>query len=85
MAKLNAKKASQKKSHTSLDLDDIDPGVRLHGIEALHPITGEKLPVYVASYVVGEYGPGAVMGVPFYDERDCQFALDNCLPLIQVL
>ena len=57
----------------------------LHGIKAVHPLTGLKLPVFLASYVVGDYGPGAVMGVPFHDERDCAFALANCLPLIQVL
>ena len=67
------------------DLDNIDPGVKLYGVEVLHPVTGKRLPVYVASYVIGDYGPGALMGVPLHDERDCAFALENGLPLIQVL
>lgn len=74
-----------KDSHKSIDLDNIDPGVRLHDINAIHPLTGKPIPVYIASYVLADYGPGAVMGVPFNDERDCSFALENNLPLIQVL
>ena len=51
---------------------------------AIHPITGKRLPIYVTSYVIGSYGTGAVMGVPFHDERDCAFALENGLDFIQV-
>ena len=51
----------------------------------IHPFTGAKLPVYVASYVLADYGPGALMGVPMHDERDCAFALENNLTLIQVI
>ena len=68
-----------------IDLDNMEPGVRLHGVEVEHPLTGQKLPVFVAPYVVADYGPGALMGVPLHDERDCAFALANNLPLIQVL
>ena len=68
-----------------INLDEMEPGVKLYGVEAIHPLTGKKLPVYVASYVLADYGPGALMGVPLHDERDCAFALANCLPLIQVL
>ena len=60
----------------------MDPGIKLNGIQAVHPLTGEPLPVYVASYVVGEFGSGALMGVPFHDERDFAFALANELPFI---
>lgn len=44
------------------------------GAYALHPFTGEKVPIWVANYVLFEYGTGAVMGVPAHDERDWQFA-----------
>jgi leucyl-tRNA synthetase len=43
-------------------------------VKAIHPITNKELPVYFASYVFNEYGTGAVMGVPFHDERDQMFA-----------
>ncbi|RKP09110.1 leucyl-tRNA synthetase [Thamnocephalis sphaerospora] len=49
------------------------------GLYVNHPVTGERLPVYVARYVLTEYGTGAVMGVPAHDTRDAQFALANGL------
>lgn len=44
------------------------------GSYAIHPFTGEQVPIWVANYVLFEYGTGAVMGVPAHDERDFQFA-----------
>jgi leucyl-tRNA synthetase len=48
---------------------DVQPGLDL-GLKAINPINGERLPVYIASYVVAEVGTGAVMGVPAHDSRD---------------
>jgi leucyl-tRNA synthetase len=50
-----------------------------------HPMTGEKIPVWVGNYVLMSYGEGAVMGVPAHDERDFAFALKYGLPIPQVI
>jgi leucyl-tRNA synthetase len=55
------------------------------GLYATHPITGEKLPVWVANYVLMGYGEGAVMAVPAHDERDYEFAHKYGLPIKPVI
>ena len=55
------------------------------GYRAVHPITGEKVPVWVANFVLIEYGSGAVMSVPAHDTRDHAFALAYGLPIRQVI
>ena len=55
------------------------------GIKALHPITGEPVSVWVANYVLMDYGSGAVMAVPAHDQRDYEFALKYNLPISQVI
>jgi leucyl-tRNA synthetase len=55
------------------------------GVHAEHPITGEKLPVWVGNYVLMGYGEGAVQGVPAHDERDYAFALQYGLPIKPVI
>jgi leucyl-tRNA synthetase len=59
-------------------------GVAL-GIDAIHPITGEKVPVWTANFVLMEYGTGAVMAVPAHDQRDFEFAQKYGLPIKQVI
>ena len=55
------------------------------GIDALHPLTGEKVPVWVGNYVLMDYGTGAVMAVPGHDQRDWEFARQYGLPIVQVV
>ena len=50
------------------------------GAYALHPFTGEQVPIWIANYVLAEYGTGAVMGVPAHDQRDWEFANKYDLP-----
>lgn len=55
------------------------------GAYAIHPLSGEKLAIWVADYVLGSYGYGAVMGVPAHDQRDCDFATKFQLPIVPVV
>jgi leucyl-tRNA synthetase len=54
-------------------------------LEAIHPFTGEKIPVFAANYVLMDYGTGAVMGVPAHDERDLEFAEKYGIPIPKVI
>ncbi|HUH40504.1 MAG TPA: leucine--tRNA ligase, partial [Castellaniella sp.] len=55
------------------------------GLYAIHPLSGEAVPIWVGNYVLMSYGDGAVMGVPAHDERDFAFALKYKLPIRQVI
>ena len=55
------------------------------GLFAIHPLTGEKLPIWVANFVLMHYGTGAVMAVPAHDQRDFEFAQKSDLPIKQVI
>jgi len=60
-------------------------GVCIEGLVAIHPLTGKELPIFVADYVLGDYGTGAVMAVPAHDERDFAFAQTYGLPIQHVI
>ena len=55
------------------------------GLSAIHPLTGEHLPIWIANFVLLEYGFGAVMSVPAHDQRDFDFATQYNLPIVPVI
>ncbi len=60
-------------------------GVKIDGIEAVNPITGKKIPVFIADYVMMGYGTGAIMGVPAHDQRDYEFAKKFGAEIVEVI
>ncbi|MFH1099054.1 MAG: class I tRNA ligase family protein [Candidatus Uhrbacteria bacterium] len=60
-------------------------GVELKGIRAINPANGEKIPIWIADYVLAHYGTGAIMAVPAHDERDFAFAQKYGLPIREVI
>ncbi len=66
-------------------LDKEKTGVEIKGLKAINPATKEEIPLWVADYVLADYGTGAVMAVPAHDERDFLFAKKFNLPIKQVI
>jgi leucyl-tRNA synthetase len=60
-------------------------GIELKGVVALNPANGQEVPVWIADYVLADYGTGAVMAVPAHDERDYTFAKKYNLPIKHVI
>ncbi|MBR5510332.1 MAG: leucine--tRNA ligase [Lachnospiraceae bacterium] len=60
-------------------------GVKLEGIEAVNPVNGKKIPVFIADYVMMGYGTGAIMAVPAHDQRDYDFAKAFGVEIIEVI
>ena len=76
--------ASRKSDLERTELSKEKTGV-FTGSYAVHPLTGEKLPIWVADYVLGSYGTGSIMAVPAHDERDYEFAQTFDLPIVEVV
>ncbi|OGQ22371.1 MAG: leucine--tRNA ligase [Deltaproteobacteria bacterium RIFCSPHIGHO2_02_FULL_44_16] len=73
--------ASAKIDHQARLEDTYEKNGIFTGAYCLHPVTGEEIPIYVANFVLMEYGTGAVMAVPAHDQRDFEFAKKYNLPL----
>jgi leucyl-tRNA synthetase len=76
--------AARRKSDLDRTEAKTKTGVAL-GATAVNPVNGDALPIWVADYVIGGYGTGAVMAVPAHDERDHAFARAYGLPIVQVI
>lgn len=76
--------ASKKSDLERTDLAKDKSGV-FTGAYAINPLSGEKLPIWIADYVLSSYGTGAVMAVPGHDERDHEFATKFELPIVEVI
>lgn len=81
--KINAIKEMQKVTERDRATQEKE-GVSLE-IDVMHPLTGAKIPVWVANFVLASYGGGAVMAVPAHDQRDFEFAKKYDLPIKQVI
>ncbi len=77
--------AKKKTEIQRLETDRQKTGVELRGIKAVNPFNNEEVPVYVADYILGHYGTGAIMAVPAHDERDFEFAKKHNLPIKEVV
>jgi leucyl-tRNA synthetase len=75
----------QRNAVSEAAMETVDKEGRPLGINAIHPITGEPVPVWVANFVLISYGTGAVMAVPGHDQRDWEFARQYGLPVLQVI
>lgn len=78
-------KAQQQSEQERTKLNRDKTGIALSGIKAINPINGELVPVWLADYVLADYGTGAVMAVPAHDERDGDFASKFNLPIKTVI
>lgn len=79
LVEMNARSERERKS----EADDFSACET--GAFCIHPLTGKKVPIYIASYVLADYGSGAVMAVPSHDERDFLLAKKTGLSLIPVI
>jgi len=78
-------RATEEKTEVDrLSTDREKTGVPI-GADAINPINGARIPIFVADYVLGSYGTGAIMAVPAHDERDFAFATKYGLPIVRVI
>ncbi|OIO15888.1 leucine--tRNA ligase [Candidatus Kuenenbacteria bacterium CG11_big_fil_rev_8_21_14_0_20_37_9] len=79
------REASKKNELERTDLNKEKTGVELNGLEAINPVNNKKIPIFIADYVMMNYGTGAIMAVPAHDKRDFEFAKKYKLPIIEVV
>lgn len=79
------KETKRKSEFERAELSKGKTGVCLQGMYAINPVNGKQVPIYIADFVLGTYGNGAVMAVPTHDQRDFEFAQQHNIPMIEVI
>ena len=77
--------AARKSDFERTEVAEDKTGVRLVGVEAVNPVNGKNIPIFISDYVLVSYGTGAIMAVPAHDTRDWEFAKKFDLPIIEVV
>ena len=77
--------ATKKSEFDRAEMNKVKTGVSLNGINAINPVNGKKIPIWISDYVLMTYGTGAIMAVPAHDSRDHEFAKEFKLPIIEVV
>ncbi len=77
--------AGKKSDLQRTELSKEKTGVKIEGIEAINPVSGEEIPIFVADYVLMSYASGAIMAVPAHDSRDGEFAEKYGIPVKEVI
>ena len=77
--------AARKSDFERTEVNKDKTGVRLDGVNAINPVNGTEIPIFISDYVLVSYGTGAIMAVPGHDTRDWEFAKKFGLPIIEVV
>ena len=78
-------KAAHKSDFERTEMAKEKTGVKLGGVQAINPVNGREIPIFISDYVLMTYGTGAIMAVPAHDTRDYDFAKVFDLPIIEVV
>ena len=77
--------AARKSDFERTELNKEKTGVVIEGVQAINPVNGKQVPIFVSDYVLATYGTGAIMAVPAHDTRDWEFAKKFGMPIIEVV
>ena len=77
--------AAHKSDFERTEMNKDKTGLRLEGVSATNPATGQAIPIFISDYVLSSYGTGAIMAVPGHDERDWDFATKFGCPIVEVV
>ena len=77
--------AARKSDFERTELNKDKTGVKLDGVDAINPVNGKQIPIFVSDYVLMGYGTGAIMAVPAHDDRDWEFAKKFGCEIIEVV